>query len=959
MKRLFTAALALLCTIASFSPAAEPLRVFIRSGEKSHGPGAHDYPSFLRDWVPLLNERGAKATGKSGFPTKEELDQTDVLILHAQEAGNVNIGEERKNLQDFLTRGGGLVVIHAGAVSRDPDWFKSVIGGSWRHGQTKWLEGPMHLYFTDRENPITKDCSNWAMDDEIYYDMDILPEVRVLAGAYTPKPAGARNEQAAKRASELTGGGKKVSIYDIQPQMWMYEKGSYRAFVSLPGHYYKNFSRPNYRAILLRGIAWAGKRDNVDELCRPEELGDNLRYVEGGPVRPEKAHAQLEVHPDFDISLVASEPLVNKPMNMDWDAKGRLWVCETPEYPNGRREPNVEKWKDSGSYSQNLNRDPIDRIAILTDSDGDGRMDKKHIFADKLELVTSFCFHKNGVIACSAPDIWFLEDTNGDEVADKRTKLYTGLGIGDTHAVINNLRWGLDGWVYATHGYSAGDVTALGPDAANKEPVRIASGVIRFKPDGSAIEMFSSRNGNTWGLDITWDGQVFWTQPTSGTVLFHTVLPEYVLAKGKIPGTNSWKGMVEHQKTFPLMSWPEQAYVQIDLVGEFTAAAGCAIYEGGAWPEKWNHSYFTTEPTLNIVHHEFVTQDGVSYKAAKEPGREETEFIRSKDLWFRPIETRIGPDGALYIIDFYNQAVIHNDTRGPIHGPANAAVRPDRDHYFGRIWKVQQKKAAALPKVALSADDPQTLYHTLSTHPNSVVRKTAWRLLTEKHGANADANFRRGLATGKLTFSARIADEPSNPTKDYISLISHETSNPQAGGGGRIYARVITSAKPVGANNMSEALLAHIADELAKSQEWSPARYFDLSPLATHPRIRAGLVQQFVTSTNDWTRSAIVAACASDPVNCILDSLAHSAHEKVGALVSALLPSVPPAGAAALLEACAKADAEADDLKIIILHGIAQSGVEGKGLADQAGALSPALTAALKTLLTNPATAGA
>ncbi len=697
MKRLILAAAVLLSSfgISHSSFAADPLRVFIRAGAKSHGPGAHDFPQFLKDWVPMLNERGAKCEGSLEFPTKEQLDRTDVLILHAQEAGNIKIGDERKNLMEFLARGGGIVTIHAAAVSRDPGWFASVVGGSWNHQRpTKWLEAPMHLYFTDRENPITTDMANFAMDDEIYYDMDVLPECRILAGAYTPNPkdtGGKGNKEAQARAAEAVAKKKGVNIYDIQPQVWTYEKDKYRSFVCIPGHWYKNFSHNTLRTMILRGIAWAGKRENADELCKPEELGDAIRYPEGGPVHPSKAAEKLEVHPEFNISLVASEPLINKVMNVDWDEKGRLWVCETPEYPNGRRELNVEVWKDSGSWTKNLDRDPIDRISWLEDTNGDGVMDKKHVFADKLELVTSFVFYKNGVIACSAPDIWNLQDTDGDGVADKREKIYTGLGIRDTHAVINNLRWGPDGWIYATHGYSSGDVTALG--APGKAPVTIGSGVVRFKPDGTEIEQYASKGGNTWGLDITSDGQVFWTQPTSGTVFFHTVLPEYVLAKGKIPGTNSYKGMMEHQKSYPLMSWPEQAYVQIDLVGEFTAAAGCAIYEGGAWPAKWNYSYFTTEPTLNIVHHEFVEKDGVTYKSHKEPGREETEFIRSKDLWFRPIETRVGPDGALYVVDFYNQAVIHNDTRGPIHGPANAAVRPDRDHYYGRIWKVNHKEA--------------------------------------------------------------------------------------------------------------------------------------------------------------------------------------------------------------------------------------------------------------------------
>ena len=606
------------------------------------------------------------------------------------------------------------------------------------------------------------------MDDEIYYDMDILPEARVLAAAYTPKPVGARDANALKRAEALTGGGKRVSIYDIQPQMWTYERTAeggatpYRAFVSIPGHLYENFNRPNYRALLLRGIAWAGKRSNVDTLLRPDEIGDGLRYVEGGPTHPDKAAATIEVHPEFDLSLVAAEPLIQKAMNLDWDERGRLWVSETPEYPNGRRVLTAASWKDSGSLAPaGTTRDPEDTISILSDTNGDGRMDRKHVFADKLELVTGFVLHRSGVIAATAPDIWYLEDTNGDEVADKRTKLYTGLGIADTHAVINNLRWGLDGWIYATHGYSTG-AAVTSPDGT-KNFGRDGSGVVRFRPDGSAFEQYSSRGGNTWGLDVTWDGQVFWTQPTSGTVLFHTVLPESVLAKGRVPNTTSAKGMISGERTYPLMTWPEQAYVQIDQVGQFTAAAGCAIYDGGAWPERWKGAYFTGEPTLNIVHQQFLRPDGVSYTTMREPGREQTEFMRSRDLWFRPIETRVGPDGALYIIDFYNQAVIHNDTRGPAHGPANAAVRPDRDHYFGRIWRVQHKQARRLDVPVLDRRDLASLIRVMETSPNAHVKHTAWRLAHEHFASDPRlAQVRRPMGSSVLALYERSRAATTN-----------------------------------------------------------------------------------------------------------------------------------------------------------------------------------------------------
>jgi putative membrane-bound dehydrogenase-like protein len=833
-------ALASSFVISHSSFAAEQLRVFIRAGKKSHGPGAHDFPQFLKEWVPILNERGAKCEGGMEFPTKEQLDKTDVLILHAQEAGNIKIGDERKNLMEFLARGGGLVVIHAAAVSKDHDWFKTIIGGSWHFGQTKWLEAPMSLYFTDHDNAITKDISNFDIDDEIYYDMDLLPEAKILAAAYTPNTPQLKggNKEAQARAAEAVAKKKAVNIYDIQPQVWTYEKEKYRAFTCIPGHYHRNFSHNGIRTLILRGIAWAGKRENIDELCKPTELGDALRYVEGGCPSPQELPKALEVHPEFNLSLVASEPLINKPMNIDWDEKGRLWVVETPEYPNGLRQANVDAWKDSGAVKPGQHdRKPLDCVSILSDTNGDGVMDKKTVFADEIELATSSVFYKNGIIVCAAPDVWFFEDTNGDDKADKRTKIYTNLGNRDTHAVINNMRWGLDGWIYATHGYSSTDDVKSGDGSKGFGP--IGAGVVRFKPDGSAFEQYASRGGNTWGLDITSDGQVFYTQPTSGNHFIHVVLPEYVLAKGKLPGVMGTNGMLPKEPTYPAMHWEQQAYVQIDQVGSYTAAAGCAIYEGGTWPAKWNYSYFTTEPTLNIVSHFMVEPDGVTYKAKREPGREQTEFIRSKNLWFRPIENRVGPDGALYIVDFCNQAVIHNDTRGPTHGPANAAVRPDRDHYYGRIWKVQHKEAKAPKKV-----------------------ETVTRGAVPAQG--------------------------------------------------------------------SQALRAYEAAKQAANAD--------------------KLLQDFAAAQDDWTRSALIAAAADKPAEVIAAALSSSSPESLSNFVSALLPAALPTNAEKLITACANADAKADPVKNAILRGIATN-------MNEAPAMSPALTEALKKLLGQQAVA--
>ena len=875
--------------------AAEPLRVFIRAGKKSHGPGAHDFPQFLKDWVPMLNERGAKCEGSLEFPTKEQLDRTDVLILHAQEAGNIKIGEERKNLMEFLARGGGVVTIHAAAVSKDHDWFKTIIGGSWHFGQTKWLEAPMSLYFTDHDNAITKDISNFDIDDEIYYDMDLLPEAKILAAAYTPNTPQVKggNKEAQQRAAEAVAKKKAVNIYDIQPQVWTYEKEKYRAFTCIPGHWYKNFSHDALRTMILRGIAWAGKRENIDELCTPAELGDALRYVEGGCPSPQELPKALEVHPEFNLSLVAAEPLINKPMNIDWDRKGRLWVVETPEYPNGLRQSNVDAWKDSGAIKPGqYDRKPLDQVSILSDTNGDGVMDKKQVFADEIELATSSVFYKNGVIVCAAPDIWYFEDTNGDDQADKRSKLYTNLGNRDTHAVINNMRWGLDGWIYATHGYSSTDDVKSGD--GSKGFGAIGAGVVRFKPDGSAFEQYASRGGNTWGLDITSDGQVFYTQPTSGNHFIHVVLPEYVLAKGKLPGVMGTNGMLPKEPTFPAMHWEQQAYVQIDQVGSYTAAAGCAIYEGGAWPAKWNYGYFTTEPTLNIVSHFMVEPDGVTYKAKRGPGREQTEFIRSTNLWFRPIEVRVGPDGALYVVDFCNQAVIHNDTRGPTHGPANAAVRPDRDHYYGRIWKVQHKEAKS-PAATAYRNKPESQ----GAQGSQALRAYE----AAKQAANTDKLLQDfAVAQDDWTRSALIAAAAEKPAEVIAAALS--SSSPESLS--NFVSALLPAALPANAEKLisacaqadakadpvKSAILRGIATSMNEAPALSPALMEALKKLLGQPSLAAATLP-LVTK---WDKRGVLAAEVKAQLDKLSASLSDNAAS-VEARVSAAKGLVAVGGA--------------------------------------------------------------
>ena len=146
MKK-FLAQILLLALSVSIATAqdSKPLRIFIRAGTKTHGPGQHDHPQFLKDWTELLNQRGAQAKGKIGFPTAAELDETDVLVIYSEEGGTIK-PDDRTNLDKFLKRGGGIVAIHDSVCGTDAQWFKTIIGGAWEHGKAKWLEGEVGMY---------------------------------------------------------------------------------------------------------------------------------------------------------------------------------------------------------------------------------------------------------------------------------------------------------------------------------------------------------------------------------------------------------------------------------------------------------------------------------------------------------------------------------------------------------------------------------------------------------------------------------------------------------------------------------------------------------------------------------------------------------------------------------------------------------------------------------------------
>jgi type 1 glutamine amidotransferase len=260
-----TATTLLAPALAQQPPATQdpaPIRVYIRAGLKTHAPGQHDYPQYLADWSKLLTERGAIVDGSLHFPLPQEIADTDVLILYKGDAG-IMTADDKRTLEAYLRRGGGLVSFHDALCGPEPDYVATVLGGAKKHGEVNYtLEAEVPYTIADRSHPIMQGLSDFAITDEAFFLITWAksPAVHVLANAKI-----AATPSAKEHAGEMV------------PQIWTYERSidggtPYRAFVWMQGHNYANFADPNVQPMLLRGIAWAAKRP-VDALMTVRARG--------------------------------------------------------------------------------------------------------------------------------------------------------------------------------------------------------------------------------------------------------------------------------------------------------------------------------------------------------------------------------------------------------------------------------------------------------------------------------------------------------------------------------------------------------------------------------------------------------------------------------------------------------------------------------------------------------------
>ena len=451
-------------------------------------------------------------------------------------------------------------------------------------------------------------------------------------------------------------------------------------------------------------------------------------------VEPKDALKTFKLQHGFRLELVASEPAVSDPVDACFDENGRMYVAEMHGYPYSD-EPRPQCPEGRGKSNAGI-------IRLLEDTNGDGRMDRSVRFADDITWPTSVCCYHGGVFVIAPPHLHYFKDTDGDDVADVREIVYSGFSRANVQGLANNMKWGLENWIYAAGGPNGADLKHRGEPLLN-----LGRRDIRFNPKTEQLEPISG--GRQFGHSMDDWGNRFVCRNSNH--IQHVVFPHRYLKRNPYFAVSGVvQSIAKEGRAAPVFRrsiaepWrvvrtrrrvadPNTRLPPTELVpvGFFTSATGVTIYRGGAYPARFRGNAFIGDVGGNLVHRKIVRPNGASFTAAR--ADRHTEFVASTDNWFRPTNFVNAPDGTLYILDMYRETIEHP-----------ASIPPDIKRYLdleggndrGRIYRLVSPNMKRIRPPKLGQVATAELVSQLES-PNIWNRQTAQRLIWERQDKSA------------------------------------------------------------------------------------------------------------------------------------------------------------------------------------------------------------------------------
>jgi putative heme-binding domain-containing protein len=406
---------------------------------------------------------------------------------------------------------------------------------------------------------------------------------------------------------------------------------------------------------------------------RPPHGQDRLP---GPALTPAEALRKMQVPEGFRVELVASEPDIVNPVAMTFDEKGRIWITESLEYPRRSAGPGR------------------DRVKVLEDTDGDGKIDKVTVFAEGLNIPSGIAVGHGGVWVANSPDILFYRIGPDGKAAGKPEVVVTGFGRDDTHELPNTLTWGPDGWLYGLNGvFNSSHVKHNGKEW------RFTCALFRIHPKTREFQVFCEGTSNPWGLAIDGEGSFF----VSACVidhLWHLAETGYYHRQGGPYPPFTWKlgSIVRHRH-------------------QKAAYCGLVWFDSDAYPPAYREKLYMGNIHGGCINSDVLSRDGSTYFARPRP-----DFLTANDAWFMPVSQKVGPDGCLYILDWYDRYHCYQDAN---RDPAGI------DRKNGRLYRVRYKDSPRAAKFDLAKESDERLIERLSS-PNVYFRDLAQRLLSER-----------------------------------------------------------------------------------------------------------------------------------------------------------------------------------------------------------------------------------